>query len=62
MSENTKKHEDTKISLHPLSFDQAIEKLANPLKVSQPKETKLGNTSKADLESDRTKPQTSQNQ
>jgi len=53
MAQNqNKKHNDTKISLHPMSFDQAIERLANPLKVSQPKKAMSGKTSKVDLGSD----------
>lgn len=48
VDKDKQKHEDTSISLHPLSFEEAIEKLATH-KDSQAAES--GNTKAADHES-----------
>lgn len=40
----TKKHEDTTISLHPLSFEEAIKELATPTRHEDSQTEVSGNT------------------
>ena len=58
----SKKHQDTKISLHPLTFDEAITKLVQTPKPDDSQDEKAGNTKEADLEPETSDSQTSQNQ
>ena len=43
-----KKHQDTKISLHPLTFDEAITKLIQTPKPDDSQDEKADNTKKDD--------------
>ena len=46
----SKKHKDTTISLHPLSFDEAITQLVQTPKQNDSQTEKADNTNKADPE------------
>lgn len=46
----TKKHQDTKISLHPLSFDEAITQLVQTPKQNDSQAEKADNTKEASPE------------
>ncbi len=60
MSKNQKKeHKDTRVSLHPLSFEEAIEKLATPTKR---KKSKAERTKKDALQPGTSDSQTSRHQ
>ncbi len=53
-----KKHQDTKISLHPLSVEEAIEVLAQTPKREDSEAEESGNTTGDDPESDSSKKRT----
>ena len=57
-----KKHQDTTISLHPLSFEQAIDTLANSPRQTDSQAEGSDNTKEADLGSETSNKRTSQNQ
>lgn len=51
----SKKHQDTKISLHPLPFEEAIKELAQTSKHEDSEVEESDNTTKDDPESDSSK-------
>ena len=52
-----KKHEDTTISLQPLTFEEAIKELAKTPKRGDPQAGETGNTNEVAPESGTSKPQ-----
>lgn len=57
-----KKHQDTKISLHPLSFEEAIKELAQSSKHKDSRVGRFGNTKELAPESGSSKKRTAPHQ
>jgi len=57
-----RKHQDTKISLHPLSFEEAIKELAQTPRRGNFEAEESDNTKEASLESDSSKKRTAPHQ
>jgi hypothetical protein len=62
MDSKKRKHNDTKVSLHPLSFEEAIKELATPFKRKDSQVVASDNTNQGDLEPGPSKKRTSRHQ
>ena len=62
MSKRSKKHDDTSVSLHPLSFEEAMHELANAPKHEDSQAEESCNSNEDAPESETSDSQTSQNQ